>query len=64
MRQVEDAAERQTAHRDILKNAVGEITDVDLAEVAVRLNQAQFAYEASAGVFATLRGLSLLNVLR
>jgi len=64
MRQVEDAAERQTAHRDILKNAIGEITDVDLAEVAVRLNQAQFAYEASAGVFATLRGLSLLNVLR
>jgi flagellar hook-associated protein 3 FlgL len=37
--------------------------NVDLAEVAVRLNQAQFAYESSASVFNALRGLSLLNIL-
>ena len=37
--------------------------NVDLAEVAVRLNQAQFAYNASSSVFNVLRGLSLLDVL-
>ena len=31
---------------------------------AVRLNQAQFAYQSSASVFNTLRGLSLLNILK
>ena len=34
------------------------------AEVAVRLNQAQFAYDASAGVFNVIRNMSLLNVLK
>jgi flagellin-like hook-associated protein FlgL len=37
--------------------------NVDLAEVAVRLNQAQFAYESSASIFNVLRNLSLLNML-
>jgi flagellin-like hook-associated protein FlgL len=30
----------------------------------VKLNQAQFAYQASASVFATLRGLNLLDALK
>ena len=30
----------------------------------MRLNQAQFAYEASAGVFNVLRNMSLLNALK
>jgi flagellin-like hook-associated protein FlgL len=38
--------------------------EVDLAEVAVRLNQAQFAYETSASVFNILRDMSLLKMLR
>ena len=47
-----------------LHGAIGDIVNVDLAEVAVRLNQAQFAYEASAGVFNVLRNMSLLNALQ
>lgn len=64
MKQVDSASDRQQAQLDALNEAVGGIVDVDLAEVAVRLNQAQFAYEASAGVFNVLRNLSLLTVLR
>lgn len=63
LKEVESAATRQGAHLNALNAAIGEIVDVDLAEVAVRLNQAQFAYEASASVFNTLRGLSLINYL-
>jgi flagellar hook-associated protein 3 FlgL len=64
MKQVDSATTRQTSQLETLNGAVGDIVNVDLAEVAVRLNQAQFAYEASAGVFNVLRNLSLLNVLR
>jgi flagellar hook-associated protein 3 FlgL len=60
---VDSAATRQQANLDSLNGAVGGIVNVDLAAVAVKLNQAQFAYQASAGVFATIKGLSLLNYL-
>jgi flagellar hook-associated protein 3 FlgL len=63
-KEVESGAKRQAAQLETLNNAIGGIVDVDLAEVAVRLNQAQFAYQASAGVFNTLRNLSLLNLLK
>lgn len=62
-KQVETATTRLDAHLTALNEAVGGIVNVDLAEVAVRLNQAQFAYQASAGVFNTLRGMTLLNTL-
>ncbi|MDZ4760459.1 MAG: flagellin [Alphaproteobacteria bacterium] len=62
--EVDAASDRQTAQKQALNSAIGEIVDVDLAEVAVRLNQAKFSYEASAGVFNTLRSLSLLEFLR
>jgi flagellar hook-associated protein 3 FlgL len=61
---VDAATTRLTSQYNALDEAIGGITDVDLAEVAVRLNQAQFAYESSASIFNTLRGLSLLNVLK
>lgn len=61
---VDSATDRQQARKESLNNAVGEIVNVDLAEVAIRLNQAQFAYEASANVFNTIRNLTLLNYLR
>lgn len=61
--QIDKAIERQTNQLNALQRSVGEIVDVDLAEVALQLNQAQLSYEASASVFNTLRGLSLLNVL-
>lgn len=63
LKEVESAATRQGAQLNALNAAIGEIVDVDLAEVAVRLNQAQFAYQASASVFNTLRGLTLVNFL-
>jgi flagellar hook-associated protein 3 FlgL len=62
-KEVDSATDRQTSQLNALNGAIGGIVDVDLAEVAVRLNQAQFAYEASAGVFNVLRNMSLLNSL-
>lgn len=61
--EVDSSADRLTSRLNALDEAVGGIVNVDLAEVAVRLNQAQFAYEASSSVFNVLRSLSLLNVL-
>jgi flagellar hook-associated protein 3 FlgL len=61
---VDAAAARQREQLTALNAAVGDIVSVDLAEVALKLNQAQFSYEASANVFGTLRELSLLNFLR
>lgn len=61
--EVESSGERLTSRLNALDEAIGGIVNVDLAEVAVRLNQAQFAYEASSSVFNVLRSLSLLNVL-
>ena len=60
---VESAATRQQSNLDSLNGAVGGIVNVDLASVAVKLNQAQFAYQASSSVFATIKGLSLLTYL-
>jgi flagellar hook-associated protein 3 FlgL len=61
---VDAASARQTSQLEALNGAVGDIVNVDLAEVAVRLNQAQFAYQASAGVFSVLRTMSLLDALK
>lgn len=63
-KEVESASTRLTSRLNALDEAVGGIVNVDLAEVAVRLNQAQFAYQASSSVFNTLRGLTLLDVLK
>lgn len=63
-REVDNASTRITSQLNALDEAIGGIVNVDLAEVAVRLNQAQFAYESSASIFNVLRNLSLLNVLK
>jgi flagellar hook-associated protein 3 FlgL len=63
-KEVDSASTRLTSRMNALDEAVGGIVNVDLAEVAVRLNQAQFAYQASSSVFNTLRGLTLLDVLK
>ena len=57
----------QTAQQDrqtLLTTMVGGITDVDMAETASRLSQAQTALQASAHVFAALQDSSLLNYLK
>ncbi len=41
----------------------GDITDVDLAEAVTNLEQVQLSVQASAQVFASLRGSSLLDIL-
>lgn len=46
-----------------LKGVLGDITDVDMSAAVSRLQLAQTAVQASAQVFATLQGSSLLNVL-
>lgn len=51
--------DQQTA----LKGVLSGITDVDMGEVATKLNLAQTALQASAQVFASLQNDSLLNVL-
>lgn len=48
----------------LLKGEIKDIAEVDMAEAISRLEQAQTALQASAQVFATLRGSSLLEVLR
>jgi len=63
-KEVETATDRQNSQIDTLNQAIGGITNVDLAEVAVKLNQAQYAYQASAGVFNVLRNMSLLDALK
>ncbi len=60
---VDAASTRLTSRLNAMDEAIGGIVNVDLAEVAVRLNQAQFAYQSSASVFNVLRGLSLLNYI-
>lgn len=64
MKDVDNATSRLTSQYNALDEVIGGITNVDLAEVAVRLNQAQFAYQSSASIFNTLRNMSLLDVLK
>ncbi len=61
---VESAITRAEDQQFLLKQVVGEIEDVDLAEAATRLSQAQTAVQASAQTFSILSSLSLLNFLR
>jgi len=42
---------------------VGNLSDVDMAQVSSQLSQAQVALQASARVFASLQNTSLLNYL-
>ncbi|ACT59884.1 flagellin [Hirschia baltica] len=60
---ITNAIERQTTQVNAIGATVGEITYVDLAEVAARLSNAQTTYQASASIFNTVRGLTLLDVL-
>lgn len=62
-KQVETAATTQTDRQTTLTNVLGDITDVNMAKAAADLSQAQTAVQASAQVFLTLKGMSLLNYL-
>jgi len=62
-KRVQDAATTQTDRQTTLTNVLGDITDVNMAQAAADLSQAQSAVQASAQVFLTLKGMSLLNYL-
>jgi flagellar hook-associated protein 3 FlgL len=64
MNEADTMIERHTAQSDLLASITADITDVDLAEVAVQLNQAQLQFQATASVFNTIQGLSLVDYLR
>jgi len=62
-KRVETATQAQSDRQTTLKNVLGDITDVNVAQAAADLSQAQNAVQASAQVFLTLKGMSLLNYL-
>lgn len=62
-KRVQDATTAQTDRQTTLTNMLGDITDVNVAQAAADLSQAQSAVQASAQVFLTLKGMSLLNYL-
>ena len=61
---VENSLQQHEDRQTLLKGKIKDIAEVDMAEAISRLEQAQTALQASAQVFATLRGSSLLDLLR
>jgi flagellar hook-associated protein 3 FlgL len=61
--QVQTALTTQTARQSTLEQVIGGMTAADAAQAAVNLTQAQTAFQASAQVFSSLQGMSLLNYL-
>lgn len=61
--QVSNAVTTQTDQQTTLTNMLGDITDVNMAQAASNLTQAQTAVQASAQVFTALKNMSLLNYL-
>lgn len=64
LNQADTMIERHTSESNLLESLSADITEVDLAEVAVQLNQAQLQFQATASVFRTIQGLSLVDYLR
>jgi flagellar hook-associated protein 3 FlgL len=62
--QVTAATTTQTDRQTTLTNSLGDMTDVNEADAASALTQAQTAVQASAQVFETLKSMSLLNYLQ
>lgn len=60
---VSQSQSTQENRSTVLETMIGNLTDVDMAEAASRLSQAQVALQASAHIFASLQNTSLLNFL-
>jgi flagellar hook-associated protein 3 FlgL len=60
---IQAAITTQTGRQTTLTTSLGDMTDINMAEAAANLTQAQTAVQASAQVFMTLKGMSLLNYL-
>jgi flagellar hook-associated protein 3 FlgL len=63
-RRIDDNRTDLTSRQTTIKNMMGNVTDVDVAEAVSRLQMAQTAVQASAQVFQGLQSSSLLNFLR
>jgi flagellar hook-associated protein 3 FlgL len=63
-RRVDSVKDDLTSRQTLLKEMVGGITDVDMAEAATNLQAAGIAVQAAAQVFMSLQQSSLLNLLR
>lgn len=63
LNQTDAVVERHTTEGNLLESLAADITEVDLAEVAVQLNQAQLQFQATASVFRTIQSLSLVDYL-
>lgn len=61
--QVADALKTQTDRQTTLAGVLGTMTNADAATAATNLTQAQTAFQASAQLFNSLKGMSLLNYL-
>jgi len=61
--QIAAALTTQTDRQTTLTSVLGTMTNADAAAAATNLTQAQTAFQASAQVFNTLKGMSLLNYL-
>jgi flagellar hook-associated protein 3 FlgL len=61
--QISTALTTQTDRQTTLSTVLGNMTDADAAKAATNLTEAQTAFQASAQVFNTLKGMSLLNYL-
>jgi len=57
------SVDSQTLQLNSLTVSIAKITEVDLAEVALQLKEAETAYQASASVFSKVSSLTLLDVL-
>lgn len=64
MNETDTIIERQQSENNLLEKLSADITDVDLAEVAVKLNQAQLQFQATASIFNRIQSLSLVDYLR
>lgn len=61
---LDDATDQQTDRATLLKTVVGGIAGANLPEAISQLDQARTALQASAEVFTSLKGSSLLDYLR
>ncbi len=62
-RQISDLDKKHDTVTTSLKLAIGDVEDVDMAEVAIKLQQSNTALEATYRIIASMKNLSLVNFL-
>ena len=62
-KQIENKITENTNQQTVVKTAIGNVVDVNLAEVAAKLVAAQTQYKAMASIFSQVKSLNLLPYL-